>query len=238
MDFQNALSEFGISLNQKQIEQFELYYKLLVSWNEKMNLTAITDREEVYVKHFLDSLSFVKTNPSTEDFRLIDIGTGAGFPGIPLKILYPKAHITLMDSLAKRVTFLNEVIEELSLNEEGSIEAVHSRAEDLAKDKEYREQFDYAVSRAVANLSTLSEYCLPFVKVGGVFVSYKSEKATEEVKDAKKAVFLLGGSFGEEISFILPGSDLKRTLVMIEKKSVTSSKYPRKAGMPSKNPLG
>ena len=133
---------------------------------------------------------------------------------------------------------MNEVIEELSLNEEGSIEAVHSRAEDLAKDKDYREQFDYAVSRAVANLCTLSEYCLPFVKVGGVFVSYKSEKATEEVKDAKKAVFLLGGSFGEEISFILPGSDLKRTLVMIEKKSVTSSKYPRKAGMPSKNPLG
>ena len=238
MDFQNALSEFGISLNQKQIEQFELYYKLLVSWNEKMNLTAITDREEVYVKHFLDSLSFVKTNPPTEDFRLIDIGTGAGFPGIPIKILYPKAHITLMDSLAKRVTFLNEVIEELSLNEEGSIEAVHARAEDLAKDQTYREQYDYAVSRAVANLSTLSEYCLPFVKVGGVFVSYKSEKATEEVKDAKKAVFLLGGSFGEEISFILPGSDLKRTLVMIEKKSVTSSKYPRKAGMPSKNPLG
>ena len=238
MDFQNALNEFGISLNQKQIEQFELYYKLLVSWNEKMNLTAITDREEVYVKHFLDSLSFVKTNPSTEDFRLIDIGTGAGFPGIPIKILYPKAHITLMDSLAKRVTFLNEVIEELSLNEEGSIEAVHARAEDLAKDQTYREQFDYAVSRAVANLSTLSEYCLPFVKVGGVFVSYKSEKATEEVKDAKKAVFLLGGSFGEEISFILPGSDLKRTLVMIEKKSATSAKYPRKAGMPSKNPLG
>ena len=238
MDFQNALSEFGISLNQKQIEQFELYYKLLVSWNEKMNLTAITDREEVYVKHFLDSLSFVKTNPSTEDFRLIDIGTGAGFPGIPIKILYPKAHITLMDSLAKRVTFLNEVIEELSLNEDGSIEAVHARAEDLAKDQTYREQYDYAVSRAVANLSTLSEYCLPFVKVGGVFVSYKSEKATEEVKDAKKAVFLLGGSFGEEISFILPGSDLKRTLVMIEKKSATSAKYPRKAGMPSKNPLG
>lgn len=238
MDFQNALSEFGISLNQKQIEQFELYYKLLVSWNEKMNLTAITDREEVYVKHFLDSLSFVKTNPPTEDFRLIDIGTGAGFPGIPIKILYPKAHITLMDSLAKRVTFLNEVIEELSLNEEGSIEAVHARAEDLAKDQTYREQYDYAVSRAVANLSTLSEYCLPFVKIGGVFVSYKSEKATEEVKDAKKAVFLLGGSFGEEISFILPGSDLKRTLVMIEKKSATSAKYPRKAGMPSKNPLG
>ena len=155
MDFQNALSEFGISLNSKQTEQFELYYKLLVSWNEKMNLTAITDREEVYVKHFLDSLSFVKTNPSTENFRLIDIGTGAGFPGIPLKILYSRAHITLMDSLAKRVTFLNEVIEELSLNEEGSIEAVHSRAEDLAKDKEYREQFDYAVSRAVANLCTL-----------------------------------------------------------------------------------
>ena len=238
MDFQNALSEFGISLNSKQTEQFELYYKLLVSWNEKMNLTAITDREEVYVKHFLDSLSFVKTNPPTEDFRLIDIGTGAGFPGIPLKILYPKAHITLMDSLAKRVTFLNEVIEELSLNEEGSIEAVHARAEDLAKDQTYREQYDYAVSRAVANLSTLSEYCLPFVKVSGVFVSYKSEKATEEVKDAKKAVFLLGGSFGEEISFILPGSDLKRTLVMIEKKSATSAKYPRKAGMPSKNPLG
>lgn len=238
MDFEKALSEFDIALSTTQLEQFETYYHLLVEWNEKMNLTAITDRNEVYVKHFLDSLAFAKVKPESETFSLLDVGTGAGFPGIPVKILYPDAKITLMDSLNKRISFLDEVIDRLSLNQTGSVTAVHARAEDLAKDKTHREQYDYVVSRAVANLSTLSEYCLPFVKVGGSFVSYKSEKATEELTEAKKAIFLLGGSFKEEIAFTLPDTDFKRTLLVIEKKSNTSAKYPRKAGMPSKNPLG
>ena len=228
MDLRKSARAFGIELSDKQLDQFENYFHLLVEWNEKMNLTAITEREDVYCKHFLDSISLVSAFQDFLDqfqsghFKLIDVGTGAGFPGIPLKIIFPDAEIVLMDSLNKRITFLNEVIDQLNLNESGSIEAIHSRAEELAHNKEYREQFDLVVSRAVANLSTLSEYCLPFAKVGGYFVSYKSEKASEEIAAAKNAIFLCGGSLANEISFVLPDTNIGRTLVIIEKKQNTS----------------
>ena len=243
MSFMMAVSEFGIELTEKQLNQFEEYFHLLIEWNEKMNLTAITEREDVYLKHFLDSLSIVKVFPelnetvNSGEFSLIDVGTGAGFPGIPLKILFPNAKVTLMDSLNKRITFLSEVVNTLNLNETGSIECIHARAEELAQNKEYREQYDLVVSRAVANLSTLTEYCLPFAKVGGYFIPYKSEKAGEEIAAAGNAIFLCGGTLKKEVSFILPGSDLKRSLIIIEKRQNTAKKYPRKAGMPAKNPL-
>ena len=243
MDLNKAVSEFGIELTEKQLNQFEEYFHLLIEWNEKMNLTAITEREDVYLKHFLDSLSIVKVFPelnetvNSGEFSLIDVGTGAGFPGIPLKILFPNANVTLMDSLNKRITFLNEVVNTLNLNESGSIECIHARAEELAQNKEYREQYDLVVSRAVANLSTLTEYCLPFAKVSGYFIPYKSEKAGEEIAAAGNAIFLCGGTMKKEVSFVLPGSDLKRSLIIIEKRQNTAKKYPRKAGMPAKNPL-
>ena len=243
MDLNKAVSEFGIELTEKQLDQFEEYFHLLIEWNEKMNLTAITEREDVYLKHFLDSLSIVKVFPelnetvNSGEFSLIDVGTGAGFPGIPLKILFPNANVTLMDSLNKRITFLNEVVNTLNLNESGSIECIHARAEELAQNKEYREQYDLVVSRAVANLSTLTEYCLPFAKVNGYFIPYKSEKAGEEIAAAGNAIFLCGGTLKKEVSFVLPGSDLKRSLIIIEKRQNTAKKYPRKAGMPAKNPL-
>ena len=247
MNFTEACKEWNITLSDEQNKQFEDYFHLLVEWNEKMNLTAITDQEEVYLKHFLDSMSLILAFDELEkihglnkdklqkgEFSLIDVGTGAGFPGIPLKILFPQSKIVLMDSLQKRVTFLEEVIRKLDLK---NIEAVHARAEDLGKDSNYREQFDLSVSRAVANLAGLSEYCLPFVKVGGAFVSYKSGKAKEELLAAKNAIFLLGGSTVSEKEFFLPGTDMNRNLIVIEKKQPTSKKYPRKAGLPTKSPL-
>lgn len=260
--FHKDLNEWGITLTSKQDEQFLKFYELLVKWNSFMNLTAITEFDEVMKKHFLDSMSFVHylkkydfvstgVNSDLEDkgiaceqiildslseqeFTMIDVGTGAGFPGIPLAILFPKAKFTLMDSLNKRIKFLDEVILQLGLS---NVETVHSRAEDLARNPKYREQFNYSVSRAVANLSTLSEYCLPFVKVGGNFVSYKSERLSEELVDAKNAISILGGEVKDQIDFQLPDSDIYRNLLVIEKIKVTGMKYPRKAGLPGKEPL-
>ena len=230
------LNQFSIILENSQINQFYQYYELLDEWNKVMNLTAITDQKEVITKHFVDSLALVKAmgEISTKEYKIIDIGTGAGFPGIPLKIAFPQLKITLMDSLNKRIKFLNEVIEQLGLKE---ITAVHSRAEDLGRDKDYREQYDLSVSRAVANLSTLSEYCMPFVKPGGFFISYKSGKIEEELTSAKHAIFLLSGKVSGVESFTLDGADAERTLVKIEKVNEISKKYPRKAGVPAKEPL-
>lgn len=236
--FEKGLEELSISLSQEQKQQFVTYYEYLIEKNKVMNLTAITEYEEVIVKHFLDSLSIVKAGcfeqNALDGKSVIDIGTGAGFPGIPLKIAFPQLKITLLDSLNKRVNFLNEVIEMLGLSK---VEAVHGRAEDYAKQKEYRECFDFCVSRAVANLSTLSEYCIPFVKEGGCFISYKSGKIDEELSQAGNAVKILGGKVLDVVKFPLMGTDMDRSFVIIKKTRPTAKKYPRKAGLPSKEPL-
>lgn len=237
-EFEQGLQELGISLDQSQMDAFLKYYELLVEWNSFMNLTAITEFKEVCIKHFLDSLSLIKVMDCHQNLTMIDIGTGAGFPGIPLKIAFPELKITLLDSLGKRVKFLNEVISQLGLKD---IEAIHGRAEDYAMassmNSSLRESFDICVSRAVANLSTLCEYCLPYVKIGGSFVSYKSEKIVEERQLAEKAIILLGGEIDLQNEFVLPFSDIYRNLFVIKKVKQTPKKYPRKAGLPSKEPL-
>ena len=231
---QKGSESFGIQLTAQQKDQFFEYYRLLVQWNEFMNLTAITEMEEVMEKHFVDSLALSKAAEVEKIETLIDVGTGAGFPGIPLKIAYPHLRVVLLDSLNKRVKFLSTVIETLGLT---NIQAVHGRAEDAARQKAYREQFDAAVSRAVANMASLSEYCLPFIKVGGVFVPYKSGNIEEELKDAGKAVKTLGGTIRRVEKFQLPDTDIERSLVLIEKTERTDKRYPRKAGLPSKEPI-
>lgn len=231
---EEACSKIGVILTEKQREQFLRYYEILLEWNQFMNLTAITEYEDVVLKHFVDSLALCRVCDFSKNKTLLDIGTGAGFPGIPLKIVFPEMKIILLDSLNKRVKFLNHVIEELGLS---LISAIHGRAEDYARQKEYREQFDFCVSRAVANLATLSEYCIPYVKVGGLFVAYKSGKSEEEVRQSKKAVSVLGGGLKEVREFILPDSDISRSFVIIEKEKPTAKKYPRKAGIPVKEPI-
>ncbi len=224
----------NIMLTNEQEEQFEEYYKILVQWNEVMNLTSITERSEVNTKHFLDSASIVKIMDMNAVNDVIDIGTGAGFPGIPIKILFPHIRITLLDSLNKRVNFLNEVIRCLGLKD---ISVVHGRAEDFAKRKDYREQFDLCVSRAVAKLFVLSEYCIPYVKENGFFVSYKSGNIDRELSDSLSAIDILGGEIENTTNFLLPDTDIQRSLVKIKKVHLTPKKYPRKAGVPSRQPL-
>ena len=226
------LEKLSVNLSEKQIKQFQIYYEMLIEKNKVMNLTAITEFDEVLEKHFLDSISLIRAKNLNQTISVLDLGTGAGFPGIPLKIVFPELKVTLADSLNKRVLFLQEVIDTLELKD---IEAIHGRAEDLARDKKYREQFDLCVSRAVANLSTLTEYCIPFVKVDGEFISYKSGDCEEEVTSAKSAIFLLGGKVKEIIKFELGESG--RSFIVIGKVKGTPKTYPRKAGTPSKKPL-
>lgn len=232
--FENKLNELGISLTDKQKGQFKQFYEILIEWNKVMNLTGITEYEEVNEKHFVDSLSIVKAIDINKVDTVLDVGTGAGFPGIPLKIAFPHLKIVLLDSLNKRIKFLNEVITELGLLD---IKTIHGRAEDFAKKPEYREKFDLTVSRAVANLSTLSEYCLPYVKVGGLFIPYKSGEIDEEMEQSKHAIHLLGAKKDEIIKFQLPGTEIGRSFIKIVKTQNTSKKYPRKAGLPAKEPL-
>lgn len=233
--FQKILEKWEIPFSSEQQKQFATYYEMLVEKNKVMNLTAITEFDEVLNKHFLDSIALAQYVDLTKSVSLIDLGTGAGFPGMPLKIMFPNLKVTLADSLNKRILFLDEVIGELGLTD---IQTVHARAEDLAHDSDYREQYDYCVSRAVANLSSLSEYCLPFVRIGGLFISYKSGEIEEELAAAKKAIFLLGGRLDQVIPFQLEGTDLGRSFVLIHKDRKTAKTYPRKSGMPTKKPLG
>ena len=228
----DKFEQAGFTFSDLQKRQFYTFYNMLIDKNKVMNLTGITEFTEVVEKHFLDSIYLNHVTDLDQPVKIIDLGTGAGFPGIPLKIAFPEMEITLVDSLNKRIHFIEEVIEELGLT---SIYAVHARAEELARNSEYREKFDLCVSRAVANLSTLEEYCLPFVHIGGKFISYKSGEIEEEVQESKKACFLLGGKLKEVYKFDLEES--KRSFVVVEKVKATPKTYPRKAGTPSKMPL-
>ncbi len=224
-------ADFGVRLDDTMTTQLLEYKRILLEWNQKMNLTAIEEDREVIQKHFIDSLSIM---PFLKDVRtMIDIGTGAGFPGIPVKIAQPALEVVLLDSLEKRVGFLKEVLSSLKLE---GISAIHSRAEDAGAASLYRERFDAAAARAVASLPVLLEYCLPFVRTGGIFVAMKGSIG-QEAADAKKALDILGGSIEEIKEFTLPGSDMKRTIVIVRKLRQTPTKYPRKAGKPSKEPL-
>lgn len=232
--FDQKLKQLGIVLTETQKQQFDKFYELLVEWNKVMNLTGITEYEEVNEKHFVDSLSIVKAIDMNQVTSVIDVGTGAGFPGIPLKIAFPHLKVVLLDSLNKRINFLNTVIDELGLQ---NISTIHGRAEDFAKKPEYREQFDICVSRAVANLATLSEYCIPYVKKDGMFIPYKSGEIDEELEQSKKSIHVLGGKTQNVVKFQLPGTEIGRSFVVIKKLQNTAKKYPRKAGLPSKEPI-
>ncbi len=231
--FEKGLTDLKIDLSNHQKQQFVDYYELLIERNNVMNLTAITEFRDVVIKHFIDSLSISKVSQLSCE-KIIDLGTGAGFPGIPLKIAFPELDMLLLDSLNKRILFLDEVIEKLQLDK---VFARHGRAEDYGRDKIYREQFDLCVSRAVAKLSSLSEYCLPFVKKDGYFISYKSGSIEEELQESSHAFQLLGAKVDNIIEFQLPGTDIERMLVCLKKYSNTSKLYPRSAGKPTKEPL-
>ena len=231
-EFEKYLEKMSISLNKEQYDQFYAYMVLLIEWNEKINLTAITEPQEIILKHFVDSLTIAKY--IEEGKTIIDMGTGAGFPGIPLKIYRNDVKVVLADSLNKRIKFLNEIIEKLQLK---NIETIHCRAEELGKNKEYREKFDYATSRAVANLSTLSEYLLPFVKLNGSGIFMKTMEIDEELENAKKAIKILGGRIEKVNKFEIPESDLGRSIIIVKKEKITPSKFPRKPGTPAKEPL-
>lgn len=224
--------KIGIVLNVKQIKNFFDYYLLLIEWNEKMNLTAITEVNDVILKHFIDSLTICKYIP--QNAKIIDVGTGAGFPGIPIKICREDTQITLLDSLNKRVLFLQEVINKLDLK---NIEAIHGRAEEVARNNKYREKFDVVTSRAVANMSTLTEYMIPFIKIDGLCIMMKGSDYKEELEKSQRAINLLGAELKNVEEFILPDSDINRSVILIDKVKSTPKQYPRKAGMPSKNPI-
>lgn len=232
--FIEALRAKGIELSERQIEQFRTYFTELVEWNEKMNLTAITDEPSVYLKHFYDSITAAFYVDFSKEMTVCDVGAGAGFPSIPLKICYPHIELTIVDSLNKRITFLNHLANELQLE---NVHFVHARAEEFGKNKAYREQFDLVTARAVARLSVLSELCVPLVKKGGQFVAMKGAAGPEELVDAKSALNILGVELVEQFDFELPEEDSERTIYVFDKVKTTPKKYPRKPGTPNKSPL-
>lgn len=227
-------NKFNISIDEAQVKQFIEYKRVLLEWNQKMNLTAIEDEKEIIIKHFLDSISCLLIKELTGEGSLIDVGTGAGFPGIPIKVMYPGIKLTLLDSLNKRIRFLQEVGNQLGIND---ISYVHGRAEDMGQNKLYREQFDYAVARAVASLNVLTEYCLPFVSLGGYFICLKGPQLEDEMKEATKAIGILGGVVVNQQVVDLPFSDISHRIVVIKKTKQTPTNYPRKAGKPTKEPI-
>lgn len=228
------LKEKGITLSPVQIEQFERYFQLLVEWNEKMNLTAITEKEEVYLKHFYDSISAAFFADFNQEISVCDVGAGAGFPSIPLKICFPSIHVTIVDSLQKRITFLNHLAKELNLT---NVSFYHDRAETFGQNPQFRESFDLVTARAVARLSVLSELCLPLAKVNGQFVAMKGASAKEELEEGRKAIKILGGELIEEHQFQLPTEESNRSIFIINKSQKTPKKYPRKPGTPNKTPI-
>lgn len=233
-EMKTAAAAYGLELGEQQINQFNRYYELLIEWNKVMNLTAITEPQEVAVKHMIDSIAAYDEKLFVEGTSVIDVGTGAGFPGLPLKIFFPAIKLTLMDSLNKRVKFLQTVVDELGL---ADVACVHARAEEGARNKAYREQFDIAVSRAVARLPVLCEYCLPFVKRSGYFLALKGREYQEEIKEAAKAIKVMGGSKVTERLVKLPSLDDVRAIIAIKKDMPTPKAYPRKAGTPAKKPI-
>jgi 16S rRNA (guanine527-N7)-methyltransferase len=228
----NALEKVNINLNEKQKSQFSSYFKLLVEWNEKINLTAITEPQDVAIKHFYDSITFLLHTDLKQGAKVIDVGTGAGFPGIPLKILRPDIELTLLDSLNKRLIFLQEVCDSINID----AELIHKRAEEAGRDNKLREKFDVATSRAVANMNTLSEYCLPLVKVGGKFVAMKGKNGKEELEKAKNAIKILSGQLNKIDEFTLPIGD-ERTIIVVDKIKVCPKQYPRQSGKIKNSPL-
>ncbi|MDI6827586.1 MAG: 16S rRNA (guanine(527)-N(7))-methyltransferase RsmG [Armatimonadota bacterium] len=230
----SGASELGIHLDEKQLDAFDVFTSLLLEWNKKFNLTRITSPEEIAVKHYIDSLALLKFVNIPSGSMLIDIGTGAGFPGIPLKIVRPDLKLTLLDSVRKKLVFLEVAVAEMGLKD---VELIHGRAEDIGRVQSYRESYDFVVSRAVARLNVLAEFCLPFCRIGGIFAAYKGADISDEVKDAKNAIQILGGEEPIVNSFILPESDLSRTLVIVRKSRNTPAAYPRKAGIPERSPL-
>ncbi|SDN62165.1 16S rRNA (guanine527-N7)-methyltransferase [Fictibacillus solisalsi] len=232
--FEEKLGEKGIHLSSRQLQQFEAYFHILVEWNEKMNLTAITDKEEVYLKHFYDSLSAAFFFDFNQEFSVCDVGAGAGFPGIPLKICFPHIKLSICDSLKKRITFLEHLTQKLELTD---VSLYHDRAETFGHRPETREAYDLVLARAVARMSVLSELCLPLAKKGGHFLAMKGAQLPEEMKDSKKAVQLLGGKVNDVFSFKLPEENSDRFIVLIDKEKATPKKYPRKPGTPNKSPL-
>lgn len=233
-EFKQALAKKNIHLSDTQMNQFVRYFELLVEWNEKINLTAITEEKEVYLKHFYDSILLAFSIEFDPKAQLCDVGSGAGFPSIPLKIVFPELQVTIVDSLNKRINFLQTLVDELKLTQ---VSLFHDRAETFGKNKQFREQFDYVTARAVARLNVLVELCLPLVKKGGIFCALKAAKAEEELLEAKPAIAILGGKYREDVEMVLPESGDSRHFLIIEKRKETPKKYPRKPGTPNKQPI-